>query len=257
MFANATEVKNNFGHYLECLEQEDVIVLRNGKPVARISRWSEFSQPVSALGLPLAEKSAEYSISGENDLSESDRSAGQIMGFPQFTRMNQETDKRMEYLDGQAFLLASPSAVHQRIVGHLHHHLYVWLTGKPCRVYLAPLDVIMGRNARDRNLVQPDLAIICDLDRFNKQGQYLGAPALIIEVVSPGSRSHDLVRKMDLYLRSGVSEYWVADPESRQIGQYQFSGQQIVWQKFYTDGEQISSKSFAGLSVPVTDIFAD
>ena len=257
MFANATEVKNNFGHYLECLEQEDVIVLRNGKPVARISRWSDFSQPVSEPGLPLAEKAAEYSIADGTELIESDRSAGQIMGFPQFARMNRETDQRMEYLDGQAFALASPTGVHQRIVGHLHHHLYVWLTGKPCRVYLAPLDIVMGRNARDRNLVQPDLAIICDLARFSRQGQYLGAPALIAEVVSPGSRSHDLVRKMDLYLRSGVSEYWVVDPESRQIGQYQFVRQQIVWQKFFTDGEQISSKSFAGLTVPVTDIFAD
>jgi Uma2 family endonuclease len=44
-----------------------------------------------------------------------------------------------------------------------------------------------------------------------------GPPDLIVEVLSPSTRSRDLTVKMDLYARTGVSEYWIVDPQTADI----------------------------------------
>ncbi len=58
--------------------------------------------------------------------------------------------------------------------------------------------------------MEPDISVICDPDKLTDRGCE-GAPDWIIEIISPGTFSHDYVRKLNLYLDAGVKEYWIAD----------------------------------------------
>ena len=124
MFVNATDVKNNFGFYLGVLEKEDVIVVRNGKPVARLTPHKGWGQ-----GLRLGEEPAEYGTY-DADEPEKDEYDGRSMTYSQFIRMYEKTDKRYEYIDGKAWLMGAPTEEHQRIIGNLYFTLRSFLKGK-------------------------------------------------------------------------------------------------------------------------------
>lgn len=249
MFVNATDVKNNFGFYLGVLEKEDVIVLRNGKPVARLTPHSKWEAD-----LRLGETPAEYCTdSGPED--EPDPNHGRSMTYSQFVKMYEKTDKRYEYIDGKVWLMGAPTEEHQRILGNLHIVFRHFLSGKPCRVYFAPLDVYLGSRSTDRNVVQPDLLVVCNMANFNDKGRHIGAPSVAIEVLSPSNRNHDLIRKMDLYLRSGVEEYWTIDAANRLINLYRFRDGQIVSQSSFHESEDVRSDFLQGLTFPAADVY--
>lgn len=112
-------------------------------------------------------------------------------------------------IDGQLFQVSSsPRFLHQALVGSFHLEMALALRGKPCQVYLSPLDVKLS----DFNAVQPDLLVLCDRSLI-KETHIEGAPNLVVEILSPSSYRHDRVRKLGLYSRFGVPEYWIVTPE--------------------------------------------
>ena len=90
----------------------------------------------------------------------------------------------------------------------------------PCKVIVSPFDVQLDRD--DRTMVEPDLMVICDRDKIQMRCCY-GAPDMVIEIVSPSSRRKDLILKTQKYMDAGVREYWVIDPDNRQILVYDFA----------------------------------
>ena len=128
--------------------------------------------------------------------------------------------ERMELLEGIPYLLAAPSTAHQRIAGSIYVQLFLSLEGKPCEPFIAPTDVFLNEaDERRPTVVQPDVLVVCDRDKIAPNGIH-GAPDLIVEVLSPGNTVQDLVRKIDLYFRFGVREYWIVDPEALVLTQY-------------------------------------
>lgn len=102
----------------------------------------------------------------------------------------------------------------------------------------------------DPNVVQPDVVVICDLDKVNESNKYEGIPALVVEVLSPSTKGKDMVTKLSLYMKSGVSEYWVVNLEGRSILQYSFSPERDIENlKIYAEGESIKSSIFTGLEI--------
>ena len=124
-------------------------------------------------------------------------------------------DCRVELIDGVFYDLASPQHIHQAILGRLHYELVPCVDAHPeCELFMAPSDVRLDND--DRTMVQPDLYIVCgrtDMDprRLN------GAPDFACEILSPSSRSHDLLLKLYKYRNAGVREYWVVDPDRLQV----------------------------------------
>ena len=104
---------------------------------------------------------------------------------------------------------------HQGIVLELGHQLTSALEGKPCRVCIAPLDVRLPKSteqdAQVDTVVQPDVFIVCDLQKVDARG-VRGAPDWLAEVPSPGTARHDRLRKLPAYERAGVREVWLIDP---------------------------------------------
>jgi len=122
---------------------------------------------------------------------------------------------RYELIDGVVYMMSpSPTWYHQGIIGELYFQLANFLQGKPCRVFLSPLDVRMNADGADDTVVQPDLLIICDRSKLDDKN-CKGVPDMAIEVVSPSSSRLDRLLKYQKYQAYGVREYWIVDPEDK------------------------------------------
>ena len=135
-----------------------------------------------------------------------------------------DDDTRYELYDGRPVALASPSDVHQSILGELYLQLGNYLKGKKCKAYFSPFDVRIFEEEGDSlddvdTVLQPDLLVVCDQNKVDRHGVH-GAPDLVVEVLSPGTAQYDRLIKFNLYQRAGVREYWIVDPEARMVSVY-------------------------------------
>ncbi len=131
---------------------------------------------------------------------------------------------RAELINGQIYYMAPPNRRHQRLILNLSREIadYIDKQGGSCEVDIAPFAVFLNEN--DTNYVEPDISVICDLNKLTEKGCD-GAPDWIIEVVSPGSRKMDYFVKLFKYRSSGVREYWIVDPEKDRIMVYNFEAE--------------------------------
>lgn len=130
-------------------------------------------------------------------------------------------DEHVEIINGEAFMMATPSRRHQEICFEIGRQLGNYLEGKQCRVYLALFGVRLFEREGDRpedvdTVVEPDISIVCDRSKLDKRG-CKGAPDFIAEVLSPSTQRQDQLVKLNLYQRAGVREYWIVDPENRTV----------------------------------------
>ena len=130
-----------------------------------------------------------------------------------------DDDKRWELINGKAYAMSAPMPRHQEILGELYYQLRGFLKGKPCKVYVAPFDVRLNADTGDDTVLQPDILVICDREKITKAGS-VGAPDMVIEILSPSTAIHDKVVKMNLYKQYGVREYWIVDPDSKTLSVY-------------------------------------
>lgn len=137
-------------------------------------------------------------------------------------------DVRYELIDGLAYAMApAPTRGHQRLVGELYRQIADALEDGLCEVNLAPFDVrLPEEDEADEaiaTVVRPDIAVVCDPNKLDERG-CRGAPDWIIEVLSPATAGHDQIRKLALYERHGVREYWLAHPTDRIVTVYRLEG---------------------------------
>lgn len=130
-------------------------------------------------------------------------------------------DERIEMIDGEIIAMASPSSNHQRISGALFAQLYNYLEGKKCEVFAAPFDVRPferdGDSPKDvTTVLQPDISVVCDRSKTDNRG-CKGTPDMVIEILSPSTRRHDRLVKLNLYQKAGVREYWIVSPEEQTV----------------------------------------
>ena len=131
---------------------------------------------------------------------------------------------RYELIDGEAYLMApAPMVSHQDIAGEVYRQLGNALQGKPCRALIAPVDVRLPKadeaDAQIDSVVQPDVLVVCGRNKISERG-VRGAPDWVLEVLSPSTAGHDQVRKLRLYERHGVREYWLVHPRDRVLTVY-------------------------------------
>ena len=115
--------------------------------------------------------------------------------------------ERYELYDGEIVALAAPSIGHQRLLGNLFFKFKEFINRKKCKCepFISPCDVMLD----DENVVQPDMFILCDPSKLDSS-RCNGAPDFVIEIAS-SNRSNDFIRKLALYERFGVHEYWIVD----------------------------------------------
>ena len=160
---------------------------------------------------------------------------------------------RAELIDGQIYYMAAPSRIHQEILMFLSNTIFNYLNSKkgPCKVYPAPFAVKLF-SEDDRNVVEPDISVICDPDKLTDRG-CTGAPDWIVEIISPTTSSHDYVRKLNLYMDAGVKEYWIVNPLSKKSFVYHL-GQEDFKADSYTFQDKIKVNIYDDLWIDLTEL---
>jgi len=132
-------------------------------------------------------------------------------------------DKRRELIKGFIHLMSAPNELHARISFNwgLWAGNFIRKRKGKCRIYHAPFDVRLPLNNETEDekiydVVQPDICVICDLSKLDEKG-CLGAPDLIVEVLSPSTLKYDWNYKFNLYEAAGVREYWIVDPKAKVV----------------------------------------
>jgi Uma2 family endonuclease len=127
-------------------------------------------------------------------------------------------EERVELISGEVYAMSSPSADHQDAVLDIGSQLKSQLKGKPCKPFIAPLDVRLfyREDDLDTTVVQPDVMIVCDPGKI-AQGFIKGAPDFILEILSASTGRMDMLYKANIYARAGVREYWILSIEERAL----------------------------------------
>jgi prevent-host-death family protein len=236
MRVTSTDLQNSFGKYLRlAMDNEPVTIVKNGKAVASIVPCSD--------ELRFGESETEYQTE-----------TGPV-SYQDYLELMEKSDERYELIDGEIYPLTSPVYAHQYVLGKLYVTLSNWFNGKDCQPLFAPFDVTLIKSETNINVVQPDLLVICDPEKIGADGKYRGVPTLVVEVLSPATLSKDLVKKTELYLQTGVREYWTIDPEGITICQYVFSDKDIADYRVYIGDSVIQSACFPGLEVRLNELF--
>lgn len=245
MIVNSTELQNNFGKYLMLAAQEDIIITRNGTPIAKLSAVQEPPSAGSKMANRLREQSETY-----------DAGSGRKASYEEFIALTKYSEERYEYIDGEIYLLASPKTAHQYALTELLVIFYNWFQGKSCRPMVAPYDIELHRTPDNINIVQPDLMVICDLEEhLDEDDYYKGVPALVVEILSESTRRKDLIKKLDLYMSCLVKEYWIVNPLNKEIAVYRFEDNEIHSSITFKGDETARSFLFDGLSAALGKVF--
>ena len=241
MIISSTEVQNNFGRYLMLATKEPVIITKNGKEVAQLTSLIDDREEKEKF--MVAETSRH--IYGGREAS-----------YEEFLELTQNNEQRYEYIDGEIYYMASPRTSHQKALFKLSGIFYNFFQGKECTAMVAPYDITLKRHEEDKNIVQPDLMVICDLEEnLDERDYYMGIPDLVVEILSESTRDKDLIKKLDLYKTCGIKEYWIVDPFNCQIMTYLFRERKIADFKTYRKDETAESFFFADLDIEVENLF--
>ena len=162
--------------------------------------------------------------------------------------------ERWELIDGIAYAMSpAPSWEHQAISSELLWQLRSLIKDKQCKVFTAPFDVRLNADTLDDTVVQPDLVIICDRSKLSGTG-CIGAPDMVIEILSPSTAAHDRMLKFNLYLKYGVREYWIVDPDSKTVSAHILdNGRYYI--ASYGDSDEAPVHIFDGCTINLSDVF--
>jgi len=163
--------------------------------------------------------------------------------------------RRHELIDGEHYVTPSPNTRHQRLVARLFDAIYDHLKVSPGgEVFLAPFDVVIS----NFDVVEPDvLFMAADQSDILTDKHVRGTPALVIEVLSPGTRKADEVTKRRLYERAGVREYWIVDPELDVVKVFrrEAPGLPRVAELSREGGDTLTTPLLPGLAISLPELF--
>lgn len=159
-----------------------------------------------------------------------------------------------ELLNGKLTFMPSPKDAHQNASGNLFSTLLFHVKANKLGIVRhVPLDVHLDA----KNIVQPDILFLSNERKDRRKDFIYGAPDLIVEILSKGTKKKDSHAKLSLYEKHGVLEYWLVDTDTRT--QQVFVAQQgkFVKKPLLKEGDVLSSGVVAGFQMPVSDIFGE
>lgn len=171
-------------------------------------------------------------------------------------------EQTVELIKGRIAAMAAPSRRHQDMLHYIDGIFFNYFRKTKCRVYPAPFDVRLFDSVKSKKqgkniytVVQPDLCVICDLSKLDDKG-CLGAPDMVIEILSPGNSNKEMRTKKQLYEENAIKEYWIVDPEHENVFQYSLMpsgeyGPVII----HVSNDTLTSSLFPDLQIDLTELF--
>jgi Uma2 family endonuclease len=135
----------------------------------------------------------------------------------------------------------------------------MFLSNQPCKVYVAPFDVRLPNQSNEDKaiytVVQPDICVVCDLNKLDDKG-CIGAPDIVVEILSPGNSKKELSNKYDVYQEAGVKEYWLIHPGEKSIFKYILNEDGLFYAaKPFLEGDVLMSDVLLGFELDLTGVF--
>ncbi|MFC4210084.1 Uma2 family endonuclease [Pedobacter lithocola] len=171
-------------------------------------------------------------------------------------------EERVELIKGKIFKMSpAASRIHQEISRNIFNPLVNFLKKQPCKVYSAPFDVRFPKESKEDKdvytVLQPDICVVCDKSKLDYHG-CIGAPDIVVEILSPGNTKMELLNKYKVYEEFGVKEYWVVSQSDQSILIYTLNDfGKFQPSKIFTLSEKITSTVLPGFELALDDIFAD
>jgi Uma2 family endonuclease len=172
-----------------------------------------------------------------------------------------DDDVRVELIDGVVYdMTPAPVRKHQELLMSLALSFGNFLKNKKCRVYPAPFDVRLPSEGEGPDnastVVQPDISIICDRAKLDEKG-CVGAPDLVVEILSPATAAKDMREKLSLYERNGVREYWIIHPAEETLMVF-LPGKDGKYSKprVYSKQDTVSVGILRGLRIRLAEVFS-
>ena len=174
----------------------------------------------------LREPAAAYSTSDPMEKKDGEYTLDDYYALPD--------ERRVELIDGVFYDMSAPAVIHQKILGELYllFRECVDAHGQECEVFLSPCDVRLDMD--NKTMVQPDLFVICREYDLGIRA-FDGAPDLTLEILSPSTRAKDMLLKLYKYQNAGVKEYWIVDPDQRQVLVYDLRTDTFIPEKYDFD----------------------
>jgi Uma2 family endonuclease len=167
-------------------------------------------------------------------------------------------DEMVEIIKGRVFKMTAPKRIHQEISWKIALEIGNYLLGKKCKAYSAPFDVRLPVKSRKNEdiftVVQPDICVICDLEKLDDAG-CIGAPDLIIEILSKGNNKKELKNKYEVYEESGVKEYWIIHPEEQTLIINKLVDGKYISSRLLTTGDEVTTSILPGFVLNLTAVF--
>lgn len=173
-------------------------------------------------------------------------------------------DESVELIKGKILKMSpAPSVKHQDISRELSRNLFNFFHKQhQCRVFNAPFDVRLLDKKKSKSankdvftVIQPDICVICDIDKLDTKG-CVGAPDLIIEILSLGNSKRELKIKYDLYEEAGVKEYWLVYPYEESVMKFILNDKKkFEFANHYANDDLISPTLFPALSIDLKEVF--
>lgn len=158
--------------------------------------------------------------------------------------------ERWEIIGGEPYCMSpAPTSRHQAVVGDLFALLRRYQTSR-CRAFVSPIDVKLSQH----DVVQPDIVMACDPSQITET-HIEGPPTLVVEVLSSSTSRHDRIRKLRLYAKSGVAEYWLVQPNPPLIEVLQLVGDSYRIAGVFTEKDTLRSPRFPELAIDLSEAF--
>ncbi|MBU1752413.1 Uma2 family endonuclease [bacterium] len=171
-------------------------------------------------------------------------------------------EERWELIDGVAYNMSpAPLRRHQKIVGELHRQISNYLIDKSCQVYVAPFDVRLPESDESdeeiETVVQPDIVVVCERNKLDDKG-CKGSPDIVIEILSPYTAKKDFVTKYHLYERHKVKQYWIFDPDTKEVSIFKLNNNDKYGEpEDYKKEDTIKVDIFKDLEIDLRAIFEE
>lgn len=180
----------------------------------------------------------------------------EIYTYADLEKMENDNN-RYEIINGELYLMSSPTAKHQAILGGLYKQFDDFFKGKKYTPFMAPLDVRLDeKGKKSKNVVQPDLFVVCDPEKIQDKIEW--APDLVIEILSKSNKQHDKFDKYHLYQKYGVREYWIIDIEEGLVWVCILNNDKVyTLPKVYKIKDKIKSSIFRGLTICLEETFRE
>lgn len=162
-----------------------------------------------------------------------------------------------ELINGELKKKEFPTVRHQRISRNLSRFLddYTQKT-QGGEMFHAPLDVVLD----DHNTYHPDILFIKKERSFiidNTEEVIIGAPDLVIEILSKSTAGDDRGVKKDNYEKFGVREYWLVDPKNKSIEVYTLIDERYKLVSYVVETGLAKSTVLEGFEIEIEPVFEE